>query len=244
MSITGCLSDFSLREIFQFIEKGQRTGLLTLSAALESPATAPSMYYIWLSKGSIVAAANQLNQQGLIWLIDQYPWVSNRVVTKLAQFCPPDKALGLYLRSQGALQTEQLEHLFQIQLARQVCPLFQLKEAQFKFEQNVSLPGQEMTGLSLPSEFIEIMLQKVVWLKKLFESRNQQRQTSGFSSNSNTFCNQLCEILDIAFFHSLKFSLFDLDHSIPKLSQIFDLYEHPYDLPKSITAKAMCYAGN
>lgn len=244
MSVTGCLSDFSLREIFQFIEQGQRTGLLTLSAARESPATAPSMYYLWVSKGNIIAAANQLNQQGLIWLIDQYPWVSNRVVTKLAQFCPPDKPLGLYLRSQGALQTEQLEHLFQIQLARQVCPLFQLKEAQFKFDQNVPLPGLEMTGLSLPSEFIEIMLQKLEWLKKLFDARNPQGQTSCSGSNSDTFSNQLREILDIAFFHSLKFSLFDLDHSIPKLSQIFDLYEHPYDLPKSITAKAMCYAGN
>ena len=232
MSITGSLSDFSLLEIFQLVEKGNRTGLLTVAALPDSPATPPSMHYIWVSKGNVVAAANQLNQQGLVGLIDQYPWVSHRVVTKLAQFCPSDKPLGLYLRSQGALQLGQLEHLFQVQIAQQVCAVSQLKDAQFKFDQAVQPPMQEMTGLCVPAEFLEVMLQKLLWLRKLFEERKRQREKIGLGSTSETFGQQLSKILDIAFFHSLNFSLFDLENGFAKLSYVLDLYERPYDLPK------------
>lgn len=244
MSIRGALSDFSLPEIFQFIEGGHRTGLLTLATLTESQETPLSRHYIWASKGSIVAAANQLNQQGLLWLLNQYPWVSNRVATKLAQFCPPDKPLGLYLKSQGALQSEHLEHLFQVQIGQQMCALCQLEDAQFRFDQNVALPMQEMTGLCVPSEFVTIMLEKLVWLQKLFKARQRQLEKSGLGGNSEPFCHQLSTILDIAFFHSLNFSLFDLDKSITKLSQIFELYERPYDLPKSMKTEVRCCAGN
>ncbi len=243
MSITGSLADFSLPEIFQFIERGQKTGLLTLYALPESQAAQPSVHYIWVSKGSIVAAANQLNHQGLVALIDQYSWVSNRVITKLAQFCPVNKPLGLYLKSQGVLQAEQLEHLFQVQVVQQVCAVFQLKDAQFKFDQDMPLPMQEMTGLSVPAEILKVMLQKLVWMQKLFKERNQQRERSELGNYSENFCTQLGCILDIAFFHSLNFSLFDTSNSFSKLSQVFDLCDRPYDLPKSRKAKVSCSTG-
>jgi hypothetical protein len=244
MSIVGSLSDFSLPEIFQFIENGHRTGLLTVSPLPESPKMSPSMHYIWVSKGSIVAAANHLDQQGLIALIDQYSWVSNRVVTKLAQFCPPGQPLGLYLRSQGALQLQQLEHLFQVQLVQQMCVLCQLKDGHFKFDQNVTLPMQEMTGLGVPPEALTEMLKKLLWLQRLFNTRNRQREKTGLGSRSEPFCHQVSVILDIAFFHCLNFTLFDLDNSITKLSQIFDLYERPYDLPKFRSLEAMSCVGD
>ncbi|HEY9666424.1 MAG TPA: DUF4388 domain-containing protein, partial [Coleofasciculaceae cyanobacterium] len=150
MSITGFLTDFSLVEIFQFIEKGHKSGSLTIRTFPESQ-TSPSEHYLWVNQGKIVAAAHQLNESGLILLIDRYPWISNRVITKLAQFCPPNKPLGLYLRSQGALQIEHLEHLFQIQIVQEMCALFQLKDAHFDFDQNATLPTQEMTGLGVPA---------------------------------------------------------------------------------------------
>ncbi len=75
----------------------------------------------------------------------------------------------MYLRSQGALQVEQLEHLFQVQIFRQLCALFQLKEAQFQFDQDVSLPMQEMTGLSVQSAVLRVTLQKMMILKQLFD---------------------------------------------------------------------------
>ena len=45
MAITGYLSDLSLPEVFHLIEQGKKTGLLTLRAALASPAI---RYYIWV----------------------------------------------------------------------------------------------------------------------------------------------------------------------------------------------------
>lgn len=239
MSIKGSLADFSLPEIFQFIEKGHKTGLLTIHP-LSEVSKLPPVHYLWMEQGKIVAAANELNEQGLIELIDQYSWVSNRVVLKLAQFCPPNKPLGLYLRSQGALQVEQLEHLFQVQVFRQLCFLFQLKDAQFQFDQNISLPMPEMTGLSVPSSVLGITLQKMEILNKLFELRKNRNEKSKESRYSGSFCHHLGQILDIAYFHSLNFSLFDTDNSLTKLYQVLDFSERPYNLPKKNNFQALC----
>lgn len=238
MSITGSLTDFSLPEIFQFIEKGHKTGLLTLRTLPDSHSPS-SVHYLWMNQGRLVAAANQLNEQGLISLINQYQWVSQRVITKLAQFCPSSKPLGLYLRSQGALQVEHLEHLFQVQVIKQVCAIFELKDAHFIFEQNVPLPTKEMTGLSVSTAILGLVLQKLVVLKKLFELKNFQIENSQFRRQTDNFCEQLELILNIAFFHSLKISLFDTDNSLTKLYQVLDLSERPYDLPKSLRPQTL-----
>jgi hypothetical protein len=243
MSITGSLTDFSLAEISQFLERGHRTGLLTLRTESESLDKPSAVHYLWVERGSLVAAANELNGQGLISLIVQYQWNSERVVTKLAQFCPPEKPLGLYLKNQGALQAEQLKHLFQVQVLQEVCSLFKLKDALFKFDQDVPLPLLEMTGLSVPAGLLEVTLQKLIFLEKVFAARELSPETSKWHSSSNNLCDRIGLILDIAFFHSLKFSLFDTNNSLPKLSQFVDLYYRPYDLPKSRASQAMCCAG-
>lgn len=152
MCITGTLADFSLPEIFQFIEKGRKTGLLTLRALPGYQATPPPVYYIWVAQGRLVAVANRLDQQGLVKLIEQWHVVSERVFDKLIYWCCPiNEPLGLYLRNQGVLTREQLKLLFHVQVLEAVSALFQLKDAQFKFEQNVPIPTREMTGLSIPA---------------------------------------------------------------------------------------------
>lgn len=243
MSTTGSLTDFSLAEIFQFIEKGHKSGLLTLRA-VPKPQSPPSVHYIWANQGRIVAAANQLNEQGLILLISQYQWVSQRVVTKLSQFCPSNKPLGLYLRSQGVLQVEHLEHLFQVQIIQQLCTLFQLRDAHFIFEQDVPMPTKEMTGLSVSAAILSGVLQKLAMLKQVFDLRRYNLENSGINQTTETFCQQLELIFDIAFFHSLKLSLFDTDNSLTKLYQVLDLYDRPYDLPKSIKSQALSSTSN
>ncbi|HEY9611285.1 DUF4388 domain-containing protein [Allocoleopsis sp.] len=149
MSITGHLSDFSLPEIFQLLEKGHKTGLLTLHPEL-SAQEKPQSHYIWVYQGRIVAASNRLDQQGLVSLIDQRQWVSDRVFDKLVHWCCPiNEPLGLYLKNQGVLQAKQLKRLFQFQVLSGVCALLQFKEAEFKFEPNVPIPTREMTGFSV-----------------------------------------------------------------------------------------------
>jgi hypothetical protein len=154
MSTTGLLSDISLQEIFQLIDKGNKTGVLRLRGLPNAQVTLPLVHYIWAERGHIVAAANRLDQQGLLKLIKQRHWVSNQVVTKLFQFYPNDKPLGLCLKNQGVLNTVQLKHLFQVQVLQEVCTLFQLKDGQFKFDVGVPIPMREMTGLSVPAEVL------------------------------------------------------------------------------------------
>lgn len=150
MSIIGCITDFSLPEIFHWAEKGRKSGLLTLRPLGETQGVPQPLYYIWIFQGRIVAAANRLDYQGLVSLIEESQWVSNRVVGKLVECCCPiNKPLGFCLRNNGVLEAKQLKQLFQIQVLAQVSALFQIKEAEFKFDQNVSMPGQEMTGLTM-----------------------------------------------------------------------------------------------
>ncbi len=157
MAITGSLADFSLPEIFQFIEKGHKTGLLTLRAFQGSEPIQP-VYHIWAYQGRVVAAANRLDHQGLVSLIDQRQWVSDRVFDKLVHWCCPiTEPLGLYLKGQGVLQSEHLKRLFQVQVLQQVRALFQLEDAEWKFEVNVPIPAREMTGVSVPATTVTLM---------------------------------------------------------------------------------------
>ncbi|HEY9708328.1 MAG TPA: DUF4388 domain-containing protein [Oculatellaceae cyanobacterium] len=158
MCVTGSLTDFSLPELFQWIEKGNKTGLLTLRALSGAKVTPPQVHYLWVYQGYIVAAANRLDNQGLASLIIQCKWLSDRVFDKLLRLCCPiDEPLGLSLKNHCVLGTGQLEQLFQIQLLQQVSLLFQLKDAQFIFDSNAPISTREMTGLSVPATEATLM---------------------------------------------------------------------------------------
>jgi hypothetical protein len=116
-----------------------------------------------VKQGYIVAAANRLDDHGLVSLITQCQWISDRAITKLLEWCcPPHQPLGSSLKHHRVLKTEQLEQLFQIQLLQQVCPLFQHKQAEFKFDSNAPIPTREMTGLSVPATEATLMGLRVV----------------------------------------------------------------------------------
>lgn len=150
MCLTGSLAEFPLSEILQFLEKGQKTGTLMLRLLPEAEATLPPVHYIWIYQGRLVAIANRSDQQGLVSLIEKLLGLSNRVVAKLAQLCPIDQPLGVYLKNQGLLHTEHLKYLFYIQVVQQVFALFQVKTGEFKFYPSERLEMREMTGLSVP----------------------------------------------------------------------------------------------
>lgn len=163
MSITGSTTDFSLPEIFQFVEKGRKTGLLTLRASPQVQPNPLGSHYIWVHQGRVVAAANRLDDQGLVSLIEKHQWVSDRAFDKLVHWCCPiDVPLGLYMKQQGVLQAEQLKRLFQIQVLKQVCALFQLKDAEFKFEPKARIPARELTGLSVPATEVALVALRVL----------------------------------------------------------------------------------
>ncbi|MEH1871056.1 DUF4388 domain-containing protein [Nostoc sp.] len=152
MAITGNFADFSLPELLQFLEQGQKTGLLYIGFVIgDTKNITTKAYYIWLQQGRVIAAAERLDQKGLMSMIAQRGWISERVVSRVIKVdaCSVNTPMGLCLKSQGLLEPEQLKILFNTQVLRQVCALFQLKDALFTFDSTTSLPLAEMTGLSM-----------------------------------------------------------------------------------------------
>ena len=148
MGFIGNLSKFSLPEVFRFLEQGNQTGLLTVRSLLMPQAR---VNYIWLHQGCIVAASDRLDKCGLISMIAQRGWVSVSVSEGIFQASSVDTAMGLCLKSQGLLQSEQLKLLFRTQITGYICPLFGLLDGEFEFLSLCSLPFAEMTGLSTPA---------------------------------------------------------------------------------------------
>jgi len=155
MALQGCLSKFSLPEIFQFLEKGYKTGLLSVRITVTS-IQATLVYYIWLHQGRIVAAANRLDSKRLLAAIATRGWVSNAVLENL-DTAEVTAGLGLYFKSQGLLDAEQLKLLFRSQITGNVYPIFKFTEGQFEFEPKAPLPHAEMTGLSIPATEATLM---------------------------------------------------------------------------------------
>ncbi|MBD2188351.1 DUF4388 domain-containing protein [Pseudanabaena mucicola] len=157
MAITGSLSEFSLPEIFQFLDQGQKTGVLTIRDPQDIRTGKPFLRYIWLHGGRVVAAGDRLDNQGLAQLIEQRGWINDRNRNEVDRLIRENAPLGINLKSLGILQPDQLKLLFSIQVLRQVCALFQIETGQFRFDAKVDLPKAEMTGLSLPATETTLM---------------------------------------------------------------------------------------
>lgn len=157
MAITGHLAEFSLPEIFQFLEQGHKSGLLMITPVPEpAESGSPRSHYVWFQQGRIVAAAHRSDRRGLLSLISQRGWLGDRAASRLAQVCDLATPLGLCLKSQGALQGDQLKLLFYTQVMQQVCALFALEDGWFHFDSAQRAPAAEMTGLNAPA--VEVTL--------------------------------------------------------------------------------------
>ena len=148
MALNGYLSDFSLGEIFQLIEKGEKTGLLSIRELFNHNGI---RYYLWFKQGRIIAATNSLNEKGLLTLIQKRGWVKDSVYVPLYQLWNGTTPFGLYLKSQNVLNSDQLKLLFITQVMQQVCTLFKLDQGFFHFERTSQPSPREMTGLSKPA---------------------------------------------------------------------------------------------
>jgi hypothetical protein len=150
MALKGLLSKFSLPEVFQFLEQGYKTGLLTVRS-LENKLNESEKHYIWLHQGRIVAAVNRLDNKGLLSMLVKRGLVSENTINQVIKSSRPNTALGLSLKSEGLLAAEQLKLLFRTQIMTDVCPLFQLPDGEFEFNFTIQSPSLEMTGLSMPA---------------------------------------------------------------------------------------------
>lgn len=153
MAITGQLAEFSLPELFQFLEQGNKTGCLTLQVPAQAASQAERSFYIWLRQGRLVSASSHGDAKGLLRLIHRKGLLKGISANEVKQFDSLVVPLGVYLKIREVLTPEQLKVIFYTQVMRQVCALFEYSEGQFEFESQVQMPMQEMTGhMMLPTE--------------------------------------------------------------------------------------------
>jgi Domain of unknown function (DUF4388) len=163
MSISSSFTDFSLPELFQLIDRGKKSGCLTVCTLpnLKQNDSKSQYYYIWFRQGLVVATANRLNGNGLIEKITQRGWMSGEVEKKLYTSKRTNTPLGLDLKTQGVLSAEKLNLLFASQL-QQIRQLFEIQKGVFKLDSKAVLPVLEMTGLSVGATEVALMSLRVL----------------------------------------------------------------------------------
>jgi Domain of unknown function (DUF4388) len=150
MAFQGYLSEHSLAKIFQFIQRGYRTGLLSIMTAQQGVARPPAPHYIWFQGGRIMAVARDLEHTGLLAMIKQRQLISfHDSLAWQGQMNSLEQPLGSQLHQTGILDAEQLRLLFHAQVIQPVCALFKMYDGEFYFDDKAPLVRSEMTGMSI-----------------------------------------------------------------------------------------------
>jgi Domain of unknown function (DUF4388) len=150
MGLVGYLSEYSLAEVFQEIQRDQLTGLLTIQPEKDSVQVTSQNYYLWFHSGQVVAMARNLERTSLLLMLEQRRWITTAAIQEILQHTDKlEQSLGDHLKAQGILTTEQLQVIFHAQVLQPVCSLFKLQTAYFTFNTKKRLAKAEMTGLSV-----------------------------------------------------------------------------------------------
>lgn len=147
MTLTGCLAELSLPEIFWILEQGHHSGLLTLCTQGESDAHERTLHHIWLNRGRIVAASSGIARSGLLSAI-----AKRGEIDQPNLLCSSDKPMGDSSKYQGLIEPLQWQQLLQEQAKQAVCAMFQITAGEFKFEPKAPLPCSEISGLPSAGE--------------------------------------------------------------------------------------------
>jgi hypothetical protein len=161
MSLTGCLAEYSLVEIFNFIQEGDKTGVLSIEADRCISRSLDNAYYISFQAGRImsVSSGRGLADRGLIKMIAQRQWLSVEQTTGLSFHASKlENPLGTHLKSCNLLDSSQLCLLFDAQVVAGICKLFgENHSGRFSFDPQAALTYSEMTGISLPAKEVSLL---------------------------------------------------------------------------------------
>jgi hypothetical protein len=161
MSLTGYLSEYSLVEIFNFVQDGSKSGLLSIAADRCLGKYRDNSYYISFQSGRImsVSSGHGLADRGLLKMIGQRQWLSVEQITGLSVHGNKlGQPLGTHLKSCNLLDSSQLGLLFDAQVVAGVCQLFgENHYGQFSFNPQAILNYAEMTGISLPAKEVSLL---------------------------------------------------------------------------------------
>jgi Domain of unknown function (DUF4388) len=158
---TGYLSEYSLAEIFNFIQAGNKTGILSIEPKSESdnfPAIVEELmletpcYFVSFQRGRIMSIFHGLKyeNQDLLAAIAERQWIAAEQIQglrkKLSQLMLP---WGLHLKILNVISSEQIRLLFETQVISKISKIFEIEQGRFNFDPKAELNYPEMTGLSL-----------------------------------------------------------------------------------------------
>jgi Domain of unknown function (DUF4388) len=127
MSLTGYLSEYSLAEIFNFVQDGNKTGLLSIESDRCLSRSLDNSYYISFQTGRIMSVihGHGLEYGGLLKMMEQRQWLSPEQLTGLSiNVNKLGQPLGTYLKACNTLDSSQLRLLFDAQVVANICKLF------------------------------------------------------------------------------------------------------------------------
>jgi Domain of unknown function (DUF4388) len=160
MSLAGYLSEYSLAEIFHFVQEGNKTGLLSIEPENTSGRSFSNGYYLAFQSGRIMSVtdAASAKHQSLLEMMQQRRWLSvEQVVGLKTRVASLDRPLGTYLKSIDVIDTEQLTLMFNSQVIATTCKLFEIHNGQFKFDPQAPLSYGEMTGISQTANEVALL---------------------------------------------------------------------------------------
>jgi hypothetical protein len=158
MTLAGYLSEYSLAEIFNFVHEGSQTGLLEISPDPYAIPTSNEARFVWFEAGRTVAVTSGLDGKGLLMTIGQRKFMPPAQIESVAsQLHQLPQPLGIYLKSRGLLDADQLKLLFNSQTIAAICKLFELKNRQFRFDPTRSPLNSELTGIGLPAQEVGML---------------------------------------------------------------------------------------
>lgn len=160
MALAGYLSEYSLAEICRFIYEGRRSGLLEIVPDPNEISKSQKPRHLWIKNGRIIAVTSGMSGKELLTAIGQRKLITSQqlasIVSELYQI---DLPMGLYLKSQGLLDAEQLKLLYYAQTIAPLAQLFEFNHSKFQFNAIRSnsigvLARSEMTGIRLTTKEI------------------------------------------------------------------------------------------
>ncbi len=161
MSLAGYLSEYSLAEIFNFVQEGNKTGLLSIESDRCMSRSQDNAYYISFQTGRIMSVSNSYGTEycGLLKMMEQRQWLSREQVTGLSiNINKLGQPLGTYLKSCNAIDTDRLRLLFDAQVVANICKLFgEVHHGRFKFDPQAPLIYAEMTGISVTAREVSLI---------------------------------------------------------------------------------------
>ncbi len=160
MSLAGYLSEYSLAEIFHFVQEGNKTGVLSIEPDRGLIRSLSDTYYVSFQAGRIMSVndRNGAKHQSLLKIMEQRRWLSAAQTMELeTQVGLLRQPLGIDLKARNLVNTEQLTLLFNSQVIATTCKLFEIHHGQFNFDPQAPLIYGEMTGLSLTAQEIALL---------------------------------------------------------------------------------------